>query len=198
MLEIKDLKMLKKDFEELEYLSGNVEGFKDFFNVNKDDSKKIEEYLGSITSVLNKYSDNKVSVAKINVTNCNSLVTILNTCLEVTETYLYDNFDGFELDCDYDEFIVSQVGDKDYTVLDINDYQDRLTADQTKKLLTHVNRYDVKPNICAWYEDWEDFCDDWCDIGYSRTEARELLNGKRDNRGEFKTFPNGSIVRLNG
>jgi len=81
-----------------------------------------------------------------------------------------------------------------YKVEDIDDYQNRLTEDQINRLIRHCNRYEVAPNICAWYDDWEDFCSDWCDeIGYTRTEARERLNfGK----GEFCKFSNGEIVRL--
>jgi len=78
------------------------------------------------------------------------------------------------------------------TLKDIDDYQNRLTEEQKKLLLRHCNTYDIKPEICAWYDDWNDFCSDWCDdIGYTKTEAREFL---RDS--QFITFEDGSIVRL--
>ena len=84
-----------------------------------------------------------------------------------------------------------------YKIADIDDYQNRLTEDQKKRLVTHCNRYEIKPEICAWYDNWEDFCSDWCDeIGCTRTEARERLNGDMDNKGEFCKFSNGEIVRL--
>jgi hypothetical protein len=80
-----------------------------------------------------------------------------------------------------------------YKVTDIDDYQNRLTEEQKDKLIKHCNDYNIKPEICAWYDDLEDFFSDWCNIGYKRTEARELLNSNKD---EFCKFKNGEIVRL--
>lgn len=81
-----------------------------------------------------------------------------------------------------------------YKVTDIDDYQNRLTEEQKKALIAHCNRYEIKPEICAWYDNWEDFCSDWCDgVGYTRTQAREIYHG---GKGEFCTFSNGEIVRL--
>lgn len=79
-----------------------------------------------------------------------------------------------------------------YTQLEIDDYQNRITEDQKVKLIKHCNRHNIKPIICAWYEDWEDFCSDWCDsIGYTRTQAREQLRHK-----QFCKFKDGTILRL--
>lgn len=62
------------------------------------------------------------------------------------------------------------------------------------KIEKHAKKYDIEPKICAWYEDWEDFCSDWCSLGYTRTEARVLLHG---GRGEFMFLPNKKgIVRF--
>lgn len=59
--------------------------------------------------------------------------------------------------------------------------------DIIKAILRHANHYDISPNICAWYLDWEDFCSDWCDqSGYTRTQARKLLHG---GIGEFQFLP---------
>jgi hypothetical protein len=82
-----------------------------------------------------------------------------------------------------------------YKVSDIDDYQKKITEEQSEALIRHCNRYDIKPEICAWYDDLEDYFSDWCSesIGYTRTEARKLLHG---GKGEFKTFSNGEIVRL--
>lgn len=82
-----------------------------------------------------------------------------------------------------------------YKISDIDDYQDRLTQEQAQALIKHCNRYEIKPVICAWYDDWEDFCSDWCseNIGYTKTQARKLLHG---GKGEFKIFSNDEIVRL--
>ena len=82
-----------------------------------------------------------------------------------------------------------------FKIEDINDYQNRLTEGQKKVVIRHCNRYEVNPDICAWYDDWEDFCSDWCssEIGYTKTQARELLHG---GVGEFCIFNNGEIVRF--
>ena len=45
---------------------------------------------------------------------------------------------------------------------DIDDYLNRLTQEQEKELLKYCNKYNVKPVICAWYEDKKDFVSDWC------------------------------------
>lgn len=62
-----------------------------------------------------------------------------------------------------------------------------------KKITKHCKRYGLDEDICAWYEDFEDFFSDWCQIGYTRTEARGLLHG---HIGEFMTFSNGNIIRF--
>ncbi len=63
------------------------------------------------------------------------------------------------------------------------------------KIEKHAKRYNIKVEICAWYEDWKDFCSDWCDnLGYTKTEARKLLHG---GIGEFMFIPNeNGIVRF--
>ena len=81
-----------------------------------------------------------------------------------------------------------------FTINNIDDYQNRLLDEQKISLVKHCNRYRIKPVICAWYDNWEDFCSDWCDdLGYTRTVARQKLHG---GKGEFKIFNNGEIVRL--
>lgn len=63
------------------------------------------------------------------------------------------------------------------------------------KITKHVRRYNIKPEICAWYADWNDFCSDWCDgCGYTRTEARAIRHG---GHGEFMDLPHkNGIVRF--
>lgn len=82
-----------------------------------------------------------------------------------------------------------------FNVNDIDDYMNKITEEQKKVLIKHCNKYGIKPVICAWYDDLEDFFSDWCseNIGYTRTEARKLLHG---GKGEFITFSNGEILRL--
>ena len=80
----------------------------------------------------------------------------------------------------------------DYTP--IEDYQNRLTESQKELLLKHCDSYGIKPEICAWYDNMEDFYSDWTSVGYSKTDAKSLLSV--NDGGEFKKFKNGSIVRL--
>lgn len=47
-----------------------------------------------------------------------------------------------------------------YTKEDINDYMDKITASQAEELIEHCNRFDVYPEICAWYDDMDDFYTD--------------------------------------
>lgn len=71
----------------------------------------------------------------------------------------------------------------------------RLTEEIKHKIDKHAKRYGIRPEICAWYKDWKDFCSDWCEhCGYTRTEARKLYHG---GIGEFMKLPNGlGIVRF--
>ena len=64
------------------------------------------------------------------------------------------------------------------------------------KIEKHAEKWGITAKICAYYEDWEDFCSDWCseNIGYTRTEARKLLHG---GKGEFMFLPDDlGIVRF--
>ena len=72
----------------------------------------------------------------------------------------------------------------------------KVTEEIKQKIETHAKRYGIKAEICAWYQDWKDFCSDWCspNIGYTKTEARKLLHG---GIGEFMYLPNElGIVRF--
>ena len=65
-----------------------------------------------------------------------------------------------------------------------------------QKIERHAKRFGIKAEICACYENWKDFCSDWCseNIGYTKTEARKLLHG---GIGEFMFLPdNLGIVRF--
>ncbi len=69
-----------------------------------------------------------------------------------------------------------------------------VTDNIIQKINKHAKRYGIRAEICAWYSDWEDFCSDWCYIGYTRMQARKLLHGEI---GEFMFLPNGNgIVRF--
>ncbi len=71
----------------------------------------------------------------------------------------------------------------------------KLTDKIKQKIESHASRYNIKPEICAWYLDWKDFCSDWCDnCGYTRTEARKIYHG---GIGEFMKLPEGKgIIRF--
>lgn len=64
-----------------------------------------------------------------------------------------------------------------------------VTDEITNKILNHCKRYNLEPEICAYYSDWEDSST----VGYTRTEARELYHG---GKGEFLTFNSGDIIRF--
>ena len=81
----------------------------------------------------------------------------------------------------------------DKSVVYLEQYTD-VSDEQKGKIIQHATRYNINPDICAYYEDWEDFCSDWCDgIGYTRTEARKLLHG---GKGEFMVFKDWGIIRF--
>lgn len=72
----------------------------------------------------------------------------------------------------------------------------KVTEEIKQKIEKHAKRYGIKAEICAWYQDWKDFCSDWCspNIGYTKTKARKLLHG---GVGEFMYLPNElGIVRF--
>lgn len=87
---------------------------------------------------------------------------------------------------------------KKYNIEQIDDYQNRLTEQQKNALLKHCNDFDVYPNICAWYDDMDDFYQDWIyDNKIFKTKAEAKNRYKQGlEEGEFKKFSNGEIVRL--
>jgi len=80
-----------------------------------------------------------------------------------------------------------------YDTSHIDDYQNRLTPEQENLLVEHSNNYDIEPNICAWYEDMDDFFEAWEEVGYDESDAENLL---AETQGEFLEFDNGTIIRL--
>ncbi len=85
-----------------------------------------------------------------------------------------------------------------YTIKDIDDYQNRLTEEQAEELIKHCNEFDIYPEICAWYDNMDDFYTDWIydnKIFKTKKEADERYKYGTE-IGEFKTFNNGEIVRL--
>ena len=85
-----------------------------------------------------------------------------------------------------------------YNVNQIDDYKGKITEQQASELIEHCNKFGVYPDICAWYDDMEDFYVDWVydhDICKNEEEADERYENGLEN-GEFKKFSNGEIVRL--
>lgn len=81
-----------------------------------------------------------------------------------------------------------------YDIKDIKDYRDKITKEQAEKLIEHCNRYEIYPNICAWYDDYEDLVWDWYEhCSMDKLEVDEMY---KYNQGEFVEFDNGEIVRL--
>lgn len=81
-----------------------------------------------------------------------------------------------------------------YTTSNIDDYRNRLTEEQKLTVVEHANNFELEPNICAWYDDMEDFYSDWCgELGYTQEEADSLFC---ENDGEFLQFNNDTIIRF--
>ena len=85
-----------------------------------------------------------------------------------------------------------------YTKEDIDDYKDKITDSQAKELIEHCNKFNISPEICAWYDDMDDFYTDWVydnNICEDESDADERYEYGCE-IGEFKKFSNGEIVRL--
>lgn len=67
-----------------------------------------------------------------------------------------------------------------------------ISEETENKIKRHCKRYSLKPDICAWYRDMQDFFSDWCELGYTKTEARKLLHS---GSGEFQIINDFGIVR---
>lgn len=84
-----------------------------------------------------------------------------------------------------------------FKIEQIDDYRSRLTPEQKVLVIEHCNKYNIKPTICAWYDDEDDFYDVWMDeLGYEQSTSEYILNGEMDNQGEFITFEDGQIIRF--
>ena len=67
-----------------------------------------------------------------------------------------------------------------------------VTDEHVKSIIDHCSKYKIRPNICAWYKDMDDFYSDWTAIGYTKETADRLY---KDCKAEFQTFKNGNIIR---
>lgn len=137
-------------------------------------------------------------------------------CRSEHEEGTYDVWSPRRKDClkkklSFEEAVRFCEGTTDYVSMKVSETSSKyllhaVGEDKLQKVLflagKHMLRYCLydketkKPSeICAWYQDWEDFCSDWCGhLGYTRTEARKLLNGKK---GEFMVLPEGlGIIRF--
>lgn len=87
---------------------------------------------------------------------------------------------------------------KIYGVEDIDDYKKKITQEQAQILIKHCNKFQITPDICAWYDNMEDFYSDWCninDLNFTKQQAKERYQEGKET-GEFCKFKNGEIVRL--
>lgn len=85
-----------------------------------------------------------------------------------------------------------------FTREDIDDYLNKITDSQAEELLNHCNEFEISPDICAWYDDMDDFYTDWVydnNICVDEADADERYEYGCE-IGEFKKFTNGEIVRL--
>lgn len=81
-----------------------------------------------------------------------------------------------------------------YSIEDIDDYQDKLSEQQTYELLHHCNEWNIAPIICAWYDDMDDLQDDYSEhCGYSKDTTNDYVNEYPQ---MFCEFSNGEIVKL--
>ena len=83
---------------------------------------------------------------------------------------------------------------KKYSIEDIDDYMEKINKDQVKQLIEHCNDNGISPEICAWYDDYDDLLGDYvlhCD--YSEDGVIAMLE---DYPQMFCKFDNGEIVKL--
>ena len=67
----------------------------------------------------------------------------------------------------------------------------------TVRIIDHCIFHKLNPEICAYYEDLEDFYSDWTTIGYEREEALAMLVNSFRTNGEFCKLPNRpGIIRF--
>lgn len=81
-------------------------------------------------------------------------------------------------------------------LVDYPNWYPKLNDIQVRTILKHCDKHGIESNICAYYEDWDDFCSDWVDhVGYTTQEAKsKLQDGKRT--GEFLEFDGWGILRF--
>ncbi len=67
-----------------------------------------------------------------------------------------------------------------------------VTDEHIDAIIAHCAKYKIKPEVCAWYKDMDDFYSDWTRIGYTKETAKRLYD---DCKEEFQTLDNGNIIR---
>ena len=85
-----------------------------------------------------------------------------------------------------------------YKINDIDDYQNRLTDQQKNVGIEHCNEYDIKPVICAWYDDMQDFYTDWIHDNHIFKTEDEADSRYQEGveTGEFLKLKDNQIVRF--
>jgi len=93
---------------------------------------------------------------------------------------------------------IKNGGNEMYKIKDIDDYKSKLTSEQAESLIQHCNEFNIYPEICAWYDDMEDFYQDWIydnNIFETEEEAYDRYEYGTE-KGEFLKFRDGQIIRL--
>jgi hypothetical protein len=67
-----------------------------------------------------------------------------------------------------------------------------VTDEHIDAIIRHCSKYNIKPKVCAWYKNIDDFYSDWMGIGYTKETADRLLTNCKE---EFQKFKNGNIIR---
>ena len=69
-----------------------------------------------------------------------------------------------------------------------------LTDELKQKIEEHAAEYMIKPEVCSYYKDYEDYESDWASLNYSKEEIKDLLSNYP---GEFMILPNDlGIIRF--
>jgi len=167
-----------------------------YYEFMSDDD--LEENGELVESTLLKRKEQIIK--KLNISNLDFVSNVSNLCASepffILNSILFGIKDTLK---PINEYIIEIKGSseyKKYVYSSIDDYQNRLTDEQKDIVLEHCKENSIKPIICAWYDDMDDFYSDWCDeVGYSKEYADALYSHGSDS-GEFLSFSDKAIVRF--
>ena len=73
----------------------------------------------------------------------------------------------------------------------------KVTYEVVEKIRTHVKKFELTGEICAWYKNMDEFYSDWAHEalgGLSQEKARERYNEGKET-GEFQFIKDYGIIR---